>query len=91
MYRVQEPTVPVGPVAPPPRTLTGVAALTFVYPDGPHDAEALIVDPSSGELFIVTKEALGTGRCSGLRHASPRARSRHFPKSRPCRSGSAAR
>ena len=62
VYRVQEPTVPVGPVAPPPRTLTGVAALTFVYPDGPHDAEALIVDPSSGELFIVTKEALGTAQ-----------------------------
>jgi len=43
-------------VAPPPRTLTGVSTLTFVYPDGPHDAEALLVDPASGELFIVTKE-----------------------------------
>jgi len=26
------------------------------YPDGAHNAEALIVDPSSGDLFIVTKD-----------------------------------
>jgi hypothetical protein len=25
------------------------------YPDGPHDAEALLVDPSSGALVVVTK------------------------------------
>lgn len=29
--------------------------LTFRYPDGPHDAEALLADPSSGDLVIVTK------------------------------------
>jgi hypothetical protein len=28
----------------------------LAYPDGPHDAEALFVDPKTGELFIVTKE-----------------------------------
>lgn len=28
----------------------------LIYPDGPHNAEALIVDPVSGDLFIVTKE-----------------------------------
>ena len=27
------------------------------YPDGAHDAEALIVDPESGDLFIVTKDS----------------------------------
>ena len=26
------------------------------YPDGPHDAEALLVDPMTGDLIIVTKE-----------------------------------
>jgi hypothetical protein len=31
-------------------------SLRLVYPDGPHDAETLIVDPKSGELLIVTKE-----------------------------------
>lgn len=28
---------------------------TLVYPDGPRDAETLLCDPISGELFIVTK------------------------------------
>jgi hypothetical protein len=28
----------------------------LVYPDGAHNAEALIVDPMSGDLYIVTKE-----------------------------------
>jgi hypothetical protein len=26
------------------------------YPDGPHDAETLLVHPDSGDLYIVTKE-----------------------------------
>jgi hypothetical protein len=30
--------------------------LTFTYPDGPHDAEALLVDPVDGDLWIVTKD-----------------------------------
>lgn len=30
----------------------------FVYPDGPHDAETLLVD-ESGRLFVVTKDAMG--------------------------------
>ena len=29
------------------------------YPDGPHDAEALIADPRSGRLWIATKGVLG--------------------------------
>lgn len=32
----------------------------FTYPDGPHDAEALLVQPRTGRIFIATKE-LGTG------------------------------
>ena len=27
----------------------------FAYPDGPHDAEALLVDPATGRLMIATK------------------------------------
>jgi hypothetical protein len=30
----------------------------FIYPDGPHDAETLLVD-ESGRLFVVTKDAPG--------------------------------
>lgn len=33
--------------------------LRLVYPDGPHDAEALLVDPVRGELIVVTKERQG--------------------------------
>ncbi|MGF1465898.1 MAG: hypothetical protein ACFCGT_07170 [Sandaracinaceae bacterium] len=28
---------------------------TLRYPDGPHDAEALVVDPRRGDLFVITK------------------------------------
>jgi hypothetical protein len=31
-------------------------AIRFKYPDGPHDAEALLVDPTTGDLLVVTKE-----------------------------------
>lgn len=33
----------------------------FQYPDGAHNAEALLVDPTDGTLYVVTKEALGAG------------------------------
>ncbi len=61
VYRVPEPVVDTA-AAPTTHTVTGVAALTFVYPDGPHDAEALLVDATSGEVFIVTKEASGNAQ-----------------------------
>jgi hypothetical protein len=31
-------------------------AYDFAYPDGPHNAEALLVEPKTDRLFIVTKE-----------------------------------
>jgi hypothetical protein len=33
-----------------------VAEFRLRYPDGPHDAEALLVDPTTGDVFIVVKE-----------------------------------
>jgi hypothetical protein len=42
----------------PDRSLSGAVPatqLTLRYPDRPHDAEALLVDPSSGALVVVTK------------------------------------
>ena len=36
-------------------TIRPVATLRMRYPDGPRDAEALLVDPRSGDLLIVTK------------------------------------
>jgi len=33
----------------------------FTYPDGPHDAEALLVHPRTGRMLIATKDAGGGG------------------------------
>ena len=60
VYRAPEPVVTPTAGTPAPQLVTGVATLTLTYPDGPHDAEALLVDPRSGELFIVTKVQDGT-------------------------------
>jgi hypothetical protein len=54
VYRVAEPRVGAAATAP-------AARLRWRYPDGAHDAEALLVDPLRGELVIVTK-ALGAAR-----------------------------
>ena len=57
LYRVPEPRVGH-------RNATVVAstsparALRLSYPDGPHDAETLLVDPLTGDLYIITKRDL---------------------------------
>jgi len=62
IYRVHEPTVPSSgaPLANAPINVT-YDRITFVYPDGRHDAEALLVHPSTGELYLVTKSWIGSG------------------------------
>jgi hypothetical protein len=54
VYRVAEPRVGVAATAP-------AARLRLRYPEGAHDAEALLVDPLRGDLLIVTK-VLGVAR-----------------------------
>ena len=54
VYRVPEPVVPTnqaGLVT----NLAGVTAFTLNYPDGAHNAETLLADPWTGDLFIITK------------------------------------
>ncbi len=48
---------------PPPTAATTVtpAHMTLRYPDGPHDAETLLVDPVRGDLLVITK-MLGAAR-----------------------------
>jgi hypothetical protein len=58
VYRVAEPRVAGGAPGSPARA----ARLALRYPDGAHDAEALLVDPSSGALVIVTKDFGGSAR-----------------------------
>ncbi len=56
VYRVVEPTV-----APPPSEVGGRTALAVTIPlrydDGPHDAESLMVHPTTGDLYVLTKSA----------------------------------
>ena len=59
VYRVAEPLVDPAAAPGPPQTLSGVVTLNLTYPDGPHDAEALLVDPTTGDLFVVTKDLVG--------------------------------
>jgi hypothetical protein len=58
---LQRPNVTVYRFAEPPPTVTSVAAqrIDLRYSDGAHDAETLLVDPSSGALTVVTKEIGG--------------------------------
>lgn len=59
IYRVAEPKViPLSDVNQKPAnaTLTGIEKIELVYPDGPRDAETLMFDPLTKDLYIVTKE-----------------------------------
>lgn len=55
VYRVPEPVVTPGPAI----ALGGVEILRLRYPDGAHNAEALLVDPTTGDLVIVEKKQAG--------------------------------
>jgi hypothetical protein len=54
VYAVPEPAAPKGG-KPATRSVTA-RELRFRYPDGPHDAETLMVDPRTRALYVVTKE-----------------------------------
>ena len=62
VYRVPEPTVASGDEQSTKRKplLTETAEIIRLrYPDGPHDSEALMVHPRSGNLYVVTKQVFG--------------------------------
>lgn len=57
IYQIPEPAVYARQQAnPPTRDLKGTRRIVLTYPDGAHNAEALFIDPTTGDLFIVTKE-----------------------------------
>lgn len=47
-----------------------VASYELTYPDGPHDAETLMVDPVGGQVLIASKELVGT-LYAAPRHLGP--------------------
>jgi hypothetical protein len=53
VYRLAEPAVPAGGL--PAGTTAAAEVLTLTYADGPRDAETLLADPSTGDLFVVGK------------------------------------
>ena len=64
VYRVSEPVA--GGSAPVPTTASPAPtapadALRLRYPDGPHDAEALLVHPASGDVYVITKDMRAAG------------------------------
>lgn len=54
IYRVPEPTTPLGS-----GVLQSTTApsdkITFTYPDGPRDAETILIDPQTSDIYIVDK------------------------------------
>lgn len=54
IYRVSEPVL--GETS---RVTAASTPLRFVYEDGPHDSETLLVDPRTGGIYIITKELGG--------------------------------
>jgi hypothetical protein len=70
LYRFGEPPLPTAARSPavPAAVTVHPDVLTLTYPDGPHDAETLLVDPVRGDLYVVTKNWTLTGR-SGVYRA----------------------
>jgi hypothetical protein len=60
VYRVPEPkpTMPVTSTKAKPEITEQAESIRLRYPDGSHDAEALMVNPKTGDIFIVTKIAI---------------------------------
>jgi hypothetical protein len=54
VYRVEEPSVSSSQ-SPVVSALGGSESFTLVYPDGSRDAETLMVDPTNGDLYVVSK------------------------------------
>jgi len=57
ILRIPEPFVDLAwAAAPPSVAFTNVESFTLVYPDAGHDAETLMVDPITADLFVITKQ-----------------------------------
>ncbi|MEX0643644.1 MAG: Ig-like domain-containing protein [Pirellulales bacterium] len=54
VYRVPEPNVDASQT-PVTQSVAGAQRIQLVYPDGPRDAETLLVDPVDGDLYIISK------------------------------------
>ncbi len=53
IYRIEEPTLDNGSLS--TDTISGIATITYRYPDGPRDAETLMVDPLTKDVYVISK------------------------------------
>ena len=67
IYRVQEPKVDPNRVSV-EITIGPAVPIELVYPDGPKDAETLLVDPLNGDIYIISKREF---LCRVYRAATP--------------------
>lgn len=67
VYRIPEPN----PNAAKPGRTAAAEGFRFTYPDGPHDAEALLVHPKTGDLYIVSKAHLSDSETAVYRARAP--------------------
>src|SRR5690606_28443866 len=58
IHRILEPTPPELDAAGDAPLRAKVETMKLTYPEGPEDAEALLVDPEVGRLYVVTKPRL---------------------------------
>jgi hypothetical protein len=59
----------------------------FKYPDGAHDAETLLIEPGTSQLYIVTKAIKGTGAIYAAPPAPSRQGTNELSKLAPAPSG----
>jgi hypothetical protein len=67
VYRIPEPD----PHAAKPGRTASAEGFRFTYPDGPHDAEALLVHPKTGDVYIVSKAHLSDSETAVYRARAP--------------------
>jgi hypothetical protein len=68
VYRLVEPVVDAG-LSNASTEVSDFTKFIFAYPDGAHDAEALLIDPPTGDLYVVTKAT--DGKSKVYRAAAP--------------------
>jgi len=58
LYVIEEPTLAAAAEKPVTGTLRVHERIDFVYAEGPRDCEAVAIDPTTGCIYLVTKEGL---------------------------------
>jgi hypothetical protein len=70
VYRIAEPSISSddsSSTTDSPRLTDRADAIRLTYPDGKYDAEALLIHPLTGDLYIVTKSMAAPARVSKLK------------------------